>query len=132
MKRTTAWLLIPAFALAAAAASAAPPKARTLDLSTPNFFSSQWQERLQGPTLDDVTELPTDSVVVTHTGADKWNNHFSPMGIGSLFWAALNPAQAWRIVLPVKPGDEFVGDSDVHAVTCTTSGQVANLVTYCP
>jgi hypothetical protein len=29
-----------------------------------------------------------------------------PAGIGSLYWAARHPSQAWRVVLPVMPNAE--------------------------
>jgi hypothetical protein len=32
--------------------------------------------------------------------------HISCRGIGSVFWAARNPAQAWRVLAPIQPGQE--------------------------
>ncbi len=31
--------------------------------------------------------------------------HVSRAGIGSLYWAARNPSQAWRVVVPIQPDD---------------------------
>ena len=51
------------FAGAALPAPHHPPSHR-LDLSMPNFTSPQWQERLQGPTVDH-EYMPMESVIVT-------------------------------------------------------------------
>ena len=32
--------------------------------------------------------------------------HVSNAGIGSLYWAARHPSEAWRVLLPVQAGDE--------------------------
>ena len=45
----------------------------------------------------------------------KSNLHVSRAGIGSLYWAAHNPAQAWRAVFPVLPGDPTDAYEDIRA-----------------
>lgn len=32
------------------------------------------------------------------------NTRFSRTGLGSLYWAARHPAQAWRVLLPIQDG----------------------------
>jgi hypothetical protein len=44
-------------------------------------------------------------VSVRAAAVEKSSVHLSHAGIGSLYWAAHNPAQAWRVVLPVQPRD---------------------------
>ncbi len=113
-KKISTLALIPALAWALGA-HAATPAARTLDLTPPNFFSAQWQTRLAGPTLDDATDMPATPVVVTPALKDKWNTHFSTLGIGSIFWAAFHPTQAYTIVMPLQQDDSFSSDSGLSS-----------------
>ncbi len=110
MKKISILALVPAFAMSLGA-HAATPTARNLDLTPPNFFSAQWQTRLQGATLEDATDIPAEPVVVTPALKDKWNTHFSTLGIGSIFWAAFHPTQAYTIVMPLEQDDSFSRDS---------------------
>lgn len=110
MKKISSLLIIPALALSMSVHAAAPA-GRTLDLTAPNFFSAQWQERLQGPALEDATDLPIAPVVVTPGMKDKWNTHFSTLGIGSVFWAMFHPTEAYTIILPLQQDDAFAVDS---------------------
>ena len=46
------------------------------------------------------------SVVTAPVPREKVSRlHVSRAGIGSLYWAARNPSQAWRVVVPVQPDD---------------------------
>lgn len=36
----------------------------------------------------------------------KSNLQLACTGVGSLYWAARHPAHAWRVLLPVQPGEE--------------------------
>ena len=84
-----------------------------LDLGAPNFLSPRWQERLQGPTIDHSLDyMPMEFVVVT-PGLEGSNTRVAPVGIGSVYWAATHPAQAWRVLMPVQEGDEFDTDREV-------------------
>jgi hypothetical protein len=57
------------------------------------------------------------------------NTYLSHAGIGSLYWAARNPAQAWRVVFPVQPDDATDAYADVRArcafITNAPSGRAA-------
>lgn len=106
-------LAVPLLLLAGTALSAphhAP--SRRLDLSMPNFTSPQWQERLQGPTIDN-TYSPMESVIVTHSQADRSYVTLAPAGVGSVYWALRNPTEAWRILMPAQPGDEFNTEREI-------------------
>ena len=54
----------------------------------------------------DSDEMQAVSVVSTPVSLDEKSHlHVSHAGIGSLYWAAHNPTQAWRVLFPVQPGD---------------------------
>ncbi len=57
------------------------------------------------------------------------NTHLSLTGLGSLVWAAHNPAQAWKVLTPIQPGD--IGYSDVQA-KCAAAAAAARNATGCP
>lgn len=40
--------------------------------------------------------------------------HVSSTGLGSLYWAANHPAQAWEILLPVQPTDPTGAYADIR------------------
>jgi hypothetical protein len=64
----------------------------------------------------DSGETQAVSLVTAPTAAEEKSSiHLSHAGIGSLYWAAHNPAQAWRVVLPVQPGD--AGGAYAHIST---------------
>jgi hypothetical protein len=46
---------------------------------------------------------------------EKSSVHLSHAGIGSLYWAAHNPGEAWRVMLPVQPGN--AGGAYAHIST---------------
>ncbi len=111
-------LAIPLMALAALAYGAPAPSsaphavpaktARTLDLRPPNFYAPVWQKRLQGPSIDHSLDyLPSMEYVVVTPGPEAPNTTVAPAGLGSVYWALMHPFQAWRVVLPAQPGDEF-------------------------
>ena len=62
------------------------------------------------------------AVVTAHAPAEELeepeeqpNFHVSPAGLGSLYWAARNPDQAWRVVFPVQPDDATDAYADFKA-----------------
>jgi hypothetical protein len=86
--------------------------ARRLDLRMPNFTSPQWQERLQGPTIDH-EYVPMESVIVTPPQEGKSYVTVAPAGAGSVYWALTHPTEAWRIVMPAQQGDEFNTEREI-------------------
>jgi hypothetical protein len=64
----------------------------------------------------DSGETEAVSLVTAPSAAEEKSSvHLSHAGIGSLYWAAHNPAQAWRVMLPVQPGD--AGGAYAHIST---------------
>jgi len=63
------------------------------------------------PSTDMTYALQQTQARVNQTGSslpqETWGTYISRAGIGSLYWAARHPAQAWRVLLPVQRGDEF-------------------------
>jgi len=58
---------------------------------------------------DDAPAAPRDTQSVVFVTAPSLpektrSTHLAAAGLGSLYWAARHPAQAWRVVLPVQPG----------------------------
>ncbi len=116
MKITLLLMVLMPLCAAAAPHTSTPP--RVLDLRPPNFFSPQWQERLQGRTVDNGNEAP-EAIVITPSREGGSNTHVSRTGVGSLFWAAFHPSEAWRVLLPVQSGDDFDVYADVR-LHCAT------------
>ena len=58
--------------------------------------------------IDNTGETPSLTVMAPATAEEL--PHVSNNGIGSVYWAARHPSQAWRVLLPVRsgtdPGDE--------------------------
>lgn len=90
--------------------------ARPLDLRPPNFLAPQWQRRLQGPTVDHSLDVPSMDYVVVTPSSEAPNTTLAPAGLGSVFWVFLHPLQAWRVLAPVQPGDEFNTDHQLSMV----------------
>jgi hypothetical protein len=66
------------------------------------------------------------SVSVTAPQEGKSNTHLSLAGLGSVFWAARHPAQAWRVLAPIQP--DGVAYADIRAkcaFTNATNGEAA-------
>lgn len=51
------------------------------------------------------TEETPSLTVVAPVSAEQ-RLHVSNSGIGSLYWAARHPSEAWRVLLPVQAGEE--------------------------
>src|SRR5512146_79521 len=114
MRNPLATALAAPLLLFAGAALSAPPHQPTdrLDLSMPNFTSPRWQERLQGPTIDQES-MPMESVIVTPPQENKSYVTVAPAGVGSVYWALTHPSEAWRILMPAQPGDEFNTEREI-------------------
>ena len=52
----------------------------------------------------DSPETPTATVVITPAPGEESRVHLSRAGVGSLYWAAHHPTEAWRVLLPIQPG----------------------------
>ncbi len=71
-------------------------------------------------------DTPTVAVVTT-PGEKPPGTHLSRAGLGSLYWAARHPAEAWRVLMPVQEGS--VAYADIRArcamISNAPSGQAA-------
>jgi hypothetical protein len=72
----------------------------------------------------DSPERPSATVVITPAPAEKSRLHLSRAGVGSLYWAAHHPTEAWRVLLPIQPGHspgvEALKDAESPALTSGT------------
>jgi hypothetical protein len=74
----------------------------------------------------------TESVAIVTTplpSEEKSPTHLSVAGLGSLYWAARQPAQAWRVLLPIQP--EGVAYADIRA-RCAVSTDASRGEAACP
>jgi hypothetical protein len=110
-----------------AVAGAAPR--RTLDLRPPDLRSLHVQDVQEVVTSAHSDETEAVAVVAVPLGLEeKSRTHLSLAGIGSLYWAARHPAQAWRVLLPMQPDDGSDASADITArclYFASTSGGVA-------
>ena len=83
-----------------------------LDIRAPDLRSVPGQDLLRAAAPADSDEVPAVAVVAGSLPAkERSNTYLSLAGIGSLYWAARHPAQGWKVLLPMEPGD----DSDAYA-----------------
>ena len=62
----------------------------------------------------DSDDIRSVTIVTTPSRLEAESNaHLSLAGLGSLYWAARNPAQGWKVLLPVEPGT--VAYEDIRA-----------------
>jgi len=135
-------LLIAAGSLATGAAYSqdAPSGTARLDLRPPDLQSLQSLQRTDSLLAEDSDEqqavaVVTGSSLPVVTGSslpeERWGTSISLAGIGSLYWAAGHPAQSWRVLLPILPGDEF--DAYVAISTrCTVVSSTPGVEDPCP
>ena len=115
-------LLIAAGSLATGAAYSqdAPSGTARLDLRQPDLRSIQVQLPQEATFATDADEMLDVAIVSAPTTPDESSNtHLSRSGIGSIYWAARHPAQAWRVLLPIVPGDGSAAFEDIR-VECAT------------
>jgi hypothetical protein len=74
----------------------------------------------------------TQSVAIVTTplpSEEQPATHLSLAGLGSLYWAARQPAQAWRVLLPMQP--DGAAYADIRA-RCTVSTDASRGEAACP
>ena len=101
----------------------------SIDLRTPD---------LHVPVLEPATsavdsqEFEDISVIDASAPAEDTSDlHVSRTGIGSVYWAARHPAEAWRVVVPVTPDSESSLSEDIR-VKCATFESGASGRSACP
>jgi hypothetical protein len=57
--------------------------------------------------------------------------HLSRAGLGSLYWAARHPAQAWQLFTPVEPGDA-TGTYEDFREKCAAVTSMSSTTAACP
>jgi hypothetical protein len=86
------------------------------------------------PALDDssATSDDTPSVAIV---ASSWQPkavagpHLSLAGLGSVYWGAVHPAQAWKVLAPLQPDN--VAYADIRA-SCESTATALNTAAPCP
>ncbi len=79
------------------------------------------------PTSDDASSV---SIVTAPWQAEETATpHLSLAGLGSLYWAAGHPAQAWKLLVPIRSGDPTF--ADIRA-SCAASATALTTAAPCP
>ena len=78
------------------------------------------------PAASDDTQTAAIVIAVPEETPDT---HLSRVGLGSLYWAAHHPAQAWRVLMPVQEGS--VAYADLRA-SCALVSNAPSGQTACP
>jgi hypothetical protein len=114
-------LLIAVCSLSTAAYSKdAPSGTARLDLRPPDLRSMSVQLPREASFPADAGEMLDVAIVsAPSTPEESSNTHLSRSGIGSIYWAARHPAQAWRVLLPIVPGDGSAAFEDIRAECAT-------------
>jgi hypothetical protein len=120
MNRIIVTLLLLAVCSLSSGVAYSAPATRTLDLRPPDLpsMSVQLPPKATFPADADET-LDVAMVSAPPTPEESSNTHLSRSGIGSIYWAARHPAQAWRVLLPVVPGDGSAAFEDLRAECAT-------------
>jgi len=92
--------------------------------------------RALSPALaDDAADTPAASddtqtiAIVTAVPEEPSDTRLSRAGLGSLYWAARHPAEAWRVLMPVQEGS--VAYADIKA-RCAMVSNAPSDQTACP
>lgn len=105
--------------IGAAYSKDAPSGTVRLDLRPPDLRSVSAQLPPEATFPADADEMHVAIVSAPPTPQDSSNTHLSRSGIGSIYWAARHPAQAWRVLLPTVPGDGTAAFEDIRAECAT-------------
>jgi hypothetical protein len=90
-----------------------PPR-KTLDLRPPDLRSVQVQNPQQGAISADSDDAVAVTIVAPQLLPENSDTHLSLVGLGSLYWAARHPTQAWRVLLPIQPDDGSDASADIR------------------
>lgn len=106
--------------IGAAYSKDAPSGTVRLDLRPPDLRSMSVQLPPEATFPADADEMLHVAIVsAPPTPEGSSNTHLSRSGIGSIYWAARHPAQAWRVLLPTVPGDGTAAFEDLQAECAT-------------
>jgi len=79
-----------------------PPR-RALDLRPPDLRSLHVQNLQQVATSADSDDAVVVAIVAAQLLPENSGMRLFATGLGSLYWAARHPTQAWRVLLPILP-----------------------------
>ena len=113
-------LAVCSLATGAAYSKDAPSGTARLDLRPPDLRGMSVQLPPETTFPAEADEMLDVAIVsALPTPEDGSNTHLSRSGIGSIYWAARHPAQAWRVLLPIVPGDGSAAFEDIRAECAT-------------
>ena len=113
-------LAVCSLATGAAYSKDAPSGTARLDLQPPDLRTFQVRLPPEATFPADADEMPHVAIVsAPPTPEESSYTHLSRSGIGSIYWAARHPAQAWRVLLPIVPGDGSTAFEDIRAECAT-------------
>jgi hypothetical protein len=97
--RSSLWALTLAAAAIPAAWAADPATTKAPDLKAPDIHAVMTSDQIAAaiPATDENEVIEPETVQV-HSEAPP---PYVPGGFAALYWAALHPAEAWRIITPV-------------------------------
>jgi hypothetical protein len=106
--------------IGAAYSKDAPSGTARLDLRPPDLRRMSVQLPPEASLPADADQMVDVAIVSAPPRPEESSNtHLSRSGIGSIYWAARHPAQAWRVLLPVVPGDGSAAFEDLRAECAT-------------
>ena len=113
-------LAVCSLATGAAYSKDTPSGTAGLDLRPPDLRTFQVRLPPEATFPADADEMPHVAIVgAPPTPEESSYTHLSRSGIGSIYWAARHPAQAWRVLLPIVPGDGSTAFEDIRAECAT-------------
>jgi hypothetical protein len=99
------------------APAVAEPQVQTQSIQLP--YGEPFRNRVTDTTVSTQSQwvgaFVAPAARYTSSIASTSDTQVSGAGIGSLFWAARNPTQGWRVILPIQPDVESDGSSKVKA-----------------
>ena len=98
--RSSLLTLALAAAIPGAWAADGAPSPKVLNLKAPDIHTVMSSQQIAAaiPNQDDTDEVIEPETVQVHGGGTP--SPYVPSGFAALYWAALHPSEAWRIVTP--------------------------------
>ena len=112
--------------------AAVPHAPGTLESRTTDLSSIQAQDPQQATALSDMDEVQAVAIVTASFPSQmSFGTHVSHAGLGALYWAARNPAQAWRVLFPIQPRDGSGASEDLRE-KCAMRARAPGSRVACP
>ncbi len=95
--------------------AAVPRAPATLESRTTDLSSIRAQDPQLATALSDMDEVQAVAIVTASFPSQmSFGRYVSHAGIGALYWAARNPAQAWKVLFPIQPRDGSGASEDLR------------------